>query len=334
MVPGDFVDVIAVFKKDVMGKDESMILLQDVLVLAVAQSTTPEELANETETTQRSGALPKPGATPTPTPVAARVPVAPPQTRTVTLAVTPEAAERLALAEDYGRLRYVVRPIGERSQHAVVPADLATIRSPIQSAQAQIVATEISPANVKVGDTVAVQITVKNVSDRPLLTHGPAPGFTYVQGQTYFSQDFAAQPGRWRVGIATAGMDATEVPYRWGLGADLAPGTSTTVTGYIKIAHDFKPTNFWAAIVEEPANVVQTGVGTTLVTAMPENLAVVAVDSANVRSGPSIAASVLDEVQYGTELEILGSSADWFRVRLPDRREGWVAGGWIVTAGR
>ncbi len=79
---------------------------------------------------------------------------------------------------------------------------------------------------------------------------------------------------------------------------------------------------------------VQTGVGMTLVTSMPENVAVVAVDAANVRSGPSVASSVMDQVPYGTELEILGNSADWFKVRLPDKREGWVAAGWIVTAGR
>ena len=72
----------------------------------------------------------------------------------------------------------------------------------------------------------------------------------------------------------------------------------------------------------------------TLVTSLPENLAIVAVDSANVRSGPSISASVIDQVRYGTELQIIGQSADWFKIKLPDQREGWVAAGWIVTASR
>src|SRR5437870_2338486 len=39
IVPGQHIDVVAVFKKDTLGKDESMIMLQDVLVLAVAQAT-------------------------------------------------------------------------------------------------------------------------------------------------------------------------------------------------------------------------------------------------------------------------------------------------------
>ena len=44
IVPGQHVDVVAVFKKDTLGKDESMIMLQDVLVLAVAQATSADQL--------------------------------------------------------------------------------------------------------------------------------------------------------------------------------------------------------------------------------------------------------------------------------------------------
>jgi hypothetical protein len=53
----------------------------------------------------------------------------------------------------------------------------------------------ISPTNTKVGDTINVKITVKNTSDKPLQTMGPEPGYTYVQGQTYFTQQFASDPG-------------------------------------------------------------------------------------------------------------------------------------------
>jgi Flp pilus assembly protein CpaB len=345
VAPGDFVDVIAVFNKDTLGKDQSMLLLQDVQVLAVAQNTSADQLPRQGAPNSSAGApqtnaslqvpgrsgttsLPLPGATPV------GVPFADAQTRTVTLAVDPEAAERLALAEDYGHLRYIVRPGAERTQSSVVPADLGTLISPIQVAAGQIIATEISPTNTKVGDTLDVKITVKNTSDKPLQTMGPEPGFTYVQGQTYFTQQFASDPGKWRVAIGTAGLDATEMPYRWGLGGDLAPGASTTVTGHIKVTQDFKTTNFWAALVNEPSTIVQTGVGMTLVTSLPDNLAIVAVDAANVRSGPSIASSVLDQVKYGTELQIVGQSADWFKIKLPDQREGWVAAGWIVTAAR
>ena len=334
IVPGDYVDVMAVFNKDVMGKDQSMILLQDVQVLAVAQSTSADQLPRAGQDPSQQAPAPKSPSVAAPTPTPVRVPVAAPQTRTVTLAVEPEAAERLALAEAHGNLIYVVRPSAERNQSAVLPADLSTLSSPIQAAQAQIIATEISPTNVKVGDTLTVNITVKNISDKPLQTQGPQPGYTYVQGQTYYSQQFASEPGKWRVGIGSAGLDSTDLPYRWGLGGDLAPGASTTVTGQIKITSDFQPTNFWASVVNEPSTMVQTGVGMTLITSLPQSVAIVAVDAANVRSGPSIASSVLDQVKYGTQLDIIGQSADWYKIRLPDQREGWVAAGWIVTAGR
>ena len=106
------------------------------------------------------------------------------------------------------------------------------------------------------------------------------------------------------------------------------------MTGQIKLTADFRATNFWAAVVSEPAKIVQNGVGITLITAMPENVAVVAVDAANARSGPSIASSVIDQVPYGTEVEIVGQSADWFKVKLPDQRVAWMAAGWIVVPGR
>jgi pilus assembly protein CpaB len=373
IVPGDRVDVIATFTKDVMGKDQAMILLQNVPVLAVAQSTSPEELepaaygtptaavAPKAAAPPKTAAAPKsaPGAatkgsTPTAangapsapavaladdkvlpaTPTPAAVKAAPPKTKTVTLAVAPESAERLALAEDMGNLRYVLRRTGDTDTPKVAPADLATIMSPITPASAEILAVEISPTNVKVGDSLHVKVTVKNTSDKPLQTQDPAPGYAYVQGQTYYSQQFPSEPGKWRVAVGSAGLDATELPFRWGLGGDLAPGASTTVEGEIKVIYDFKPTNFWAAVVEEPSKVVQNGAGMTMVTALPENVAVVSVDVANIRSGPSIASSVIDQMKYGTQLQIVGQSADWFKVQLPDRRQGWVAAGWIVSAGR
>jgi Flp pilus assembly protein CpaB len=364
IVPGQHVDVVAVFTKDTLGKDQSMIMLQDILVLAVAQSTSADQLVPVITPTAAAArgntraaapaaaaapalgattrATPIPAATATPTQVADssalaptdRLPAAPLQAKTVTVAVAPEAVERLALAKDHGHLSYVIRPTSERTQQSLLPADLGTLASPLEAAAAEILATEISPTNVKVGDTLTVKITIKNTSDKPLQTMGPAPGFTYVQGQTYYTQQFASQPGKWRVAIGSAGLDSTELPYRWGLGADLAPGASTTVTGQIKLTADFRATNFWAAIVSEPAKIVQNGVGITLITAMPENVAVVTVDSANARSGPSIASSVIDQVPYGTELEIVGQSADWFKVKLPDQRVAWMAAGWIVVPGR
>ena len=345
IAPGDHVDVVGVFNKDTLGKDQSMILLQDVPVLAVGQATSVDQLARApsangstaaTASARTNSPITVPGSNPSaPAPTATPALGQPEalQARTLTLAVDPEAAERLALAENNGQLRYIIRPSDDRD------AVVGRARRPGHAGQsartnrlARSPPSRSRPTNVKVGDTIDVKITVKNVSNQPLQTQDPQPDYTYVQGQTYFTQGFNSDPGKWRVAIGTAGPTPTDLPYRWGFGGDLAPGASTTVTGHIKITSDFKATNFWAALVQEPSTVAQTGVGITLVTSLPQNLAIIAVDVANVRSGPSIASSVIDQVKYGTQLEITGQNADWFKIKLPDQREGWVAAGWIVTA--
>src|SRR5579859_842857 len=48
IAPGDYVDVLGVFTANTLGKDQSMILLQDVLVLAVAQNTSADQLPRQT----------------------------------------------------------------------------------------------------------------------------------------------------------------------------------------------------------------------------------------------------------------------------------------------
>jgi hypothetical protein len=170
-------------------------------------------------------------------------------------------------------------------QAPLLPAPTLTTSAPPVQAPLRIVSAQITPTSITTGDTVDIEITVENTSTAVVQTMGPEPGFTYVQGQTYFTQQYASDPGKWRVAIGTAGLDTTELPYRWGLGENLAPGATTTVIGHIKVTQDFKATNFWAALVNEPGTVVQTGVDMTLVTSLPEHLAIVAVDAADSRGG-------------------------------------------------
>ena len=86
--PGDFVDVVAVFDVRVAGKDTAVTVLQNVEVLAVGNRLEADD-----------------GATATAKAVA----------KTVTLAVTPEDAQQLALAEERGKLHLSLRPLGEKS---------------------------------------------------------------------------------------------------------------------------------------------------------------------------------------------------------------------------
>jgi hypothetical protein len=189
------------------------------------------------------------------------------------------------------------------------------------------VAASISPTDVRLGDNINITFTVKNTSNKTLETMGPEPGFTYVQGESYTMQKFASEPAKWRVGIATAGLESVDLQYRWGLGAPLAPGATTTVTDHIRVSQWFESTNFWAAIVEEPSDVVQSGVGMTLITSPSEPRAILVVDAADVRSDASMDARVLEQIKYGIDLQVIGISrgADWLKIKLPDHSEGWVA---------
>jgi pilus assembly protein CpaB len=335
---GDRVDVIGSFDKDKMGKDEAVIVLQNVEVLAVAQTpegdqgpATPPGVTDQVAGKVNAPAVP--GTTPTgPTPTATPVkPKTQPEARTVTLAVSPEQSQRLVLAEDQGRLRLALRPAKDTSTVEIPEATLSQIRSPIEQPSVQITSVQFSPTTAKAGDTLKIQMVVKNTSNKPVPSQGPSPEFTYVQGQTFFSQNFPSQEGKFRVGVSFDGQPSAPFPYRWGFGGDLAPGASVTVTGYVKLTYDLKPTNFWAGIIQEPGTFLQDNVGTTLITVLPTNVAVIAVDAANVRSGPDVASSVISKLNYGTEVPILGQEKDWFKIKLPDGREGFVAAGWIIA---
>ena len=329
IIPGDFVDVIGIFDKDTMGKDMAVIILQNMEVLAVAQSIEGEVAPEAPKGPVQEVGDQLKAPQPTPTPVVKAKPQ--PQAKTVTLAVTPEEAQRLVLAEARGSLRLALRPAKEVTRVDLPPALLGTIQSPLEPAQALITGVEISPTNARVGDTMVVRVTVKNTSTASLRTQGPGPEFAYIQGQTFHSQNFPSQEGAWRVGVNLDTQTPVPFPYRWGFGADLPPGASTTVTGSIKLAFDLKATKVWAGLIKEPATVVQDNVGTTLVTVVPTDVAVISVDVANVRSGPGIDSSVIAQMKYGTQLPIVGHQADWYRVKLPDGREGYVAAGWIVA---
>jgi hypothetical protein len=202
-----------------------------------------------------------------------------------------------------------------------------------------IVATEISPTTVKVGDTFDVKITVRNISDKPLQSVGPEPGYTYVEGQTYSTKKFDFVPGKWWVGVTMMGLDCAQLPYRWGLGGDLAPGATTTINGHIQVTQNFQSTQVSSGLQNGGTQEGGGGAYVALVPALSDTAAVptsdtawVSVDAANVRSSPSVAASVLQQVKYGTQLRIIGQNADWFRVRLSDQSQGWVAAGWIITS--
>ncbi len=108
ILPGDYVDIVALYNVDFPGKDGNkqtvdkylvQTVLQNVQVLAVAQTVV--DLV--------------PDATPSPSGQEARNSEAKPDpaASTVTLALSPEEAERLYLAEANGQLRMSLRAYGD-----------------------------------------------------------------------------------------------------------------------------------------------------------------------------------------------------------------------------
>jgi hypothetical protein len=103
---------------------------------------------------------------------------------------------------------------------------------------------------VGAGQIVTVNITVRNNGDLPLQTQGPNPDFQYEEGETFYSRGFPDTQGAFRVGVDFDRRTGIDHPYRWGLGAPLAPGQSTTITGTIRLKNP-QSQNYWAGLVQE-----------------------------------------------------------------------------------
>ncbi len=118
ILPGDLVDVIAILKEDTVGIDKAVTLVQNVEVLAVAQ------------TAQEPIPAARPTGTPTPSAVTGTLGERPedvqanPKARTVTLAVTPEQAQLLALVQSKGELALALRSFGDKAPVSPPETDL------------------------------------------------------------------------------------------------------------------------------------------------------------------------------------------------------------------
>lgn len=135
IVPGDHVDVMALFSAGVLGdsasaqgsqagQDSAAIVLQNIEVLAVAQElqgviAEPQGTAagigsklsgnSSRPDTQRQEAVARPNA------------------RTVTMAVTPEQAQKLILAEEKGKIRLALRAVEDTQPVQIGPTLLKDV---------------------------------------------------------------------------------------------------------------------------------------------------------------------------------------------------------------
>lgn len=145
IIPGDRVDVYALFDLkeperaaapafpsptpipyERVPQRNTMIalILQNVEVLAVAQSVEGVDPRGTNEQLMDQVVGQSNGANGTP-PTAKARPV--PQARTVTVSVTPADAEKLILAEERGKIRLALRPAAEQGQVEVEPLELRQV---------------------------------------------------------------------------------------------------------------------------------------------------------------------------------------------------------------
>jgi len=121
ILPGDLVDVIAILQADLVGVDKAVTLIQNIEVLAVAQKA-QEPIPPAAETTPDGQA-----ATPVASGTLGERPsdVKPnPSARTVTLAVTQDQAQLLALVQAQGDLALSLRSFGDRATGTPAETDL------------------------------------------------------------------------------------------------------------------------------------------------------------------------------------------------------------------
>jgi hypothetical protein len=139
----------------------------------------------------------------------------------------------------------------------------------VPTPQPTLTAVQFAPTMLEVGQILQVSITVRNDSGDPLPTQNPPPGFVYDENESFVSRGFRDEEAAFRVGVEFEGRSGrVDHPYRWGLGAPLAPGQSVTVTGGIRLRQAQRK-NFWAGLVQEQIAWHADQVGAQAVTITP-----------------------------------------------------------------
>jgi pilus assembly protein CpaB len=358
--PGDHVDVLAFFELEVKdftiksaeptatsdengdNSDEnepdykqyvSTYIVQNVEVLAVSQAVTPDELGVNSNST-----LP----TPTPAGTSAATdeaqPVARPDAKSVTLAVTPEEAQRLLLAaqtvkNEKGSLRLAMRAPGDTTTVDLDAAQLGNIplgellgdvNQPMVPTDVVITQATFTQRVLASGTVLEFQATVKNISDRTIKSGSDAPPeYEYTQGVAYDALGFFPKANTYRIGLSFAGAYPNQYPYRWALGQDLEPGQSVDVVGSVRLTEPTAATKYWLGVIQEPNVVTQDGVNVSDITVVPSESGTVSTKKAELRSDPSASAAVVVELEKGADLEIVQARGAWFQVRS-GKSEGWI----------
>lgn len=104
---------------------------------------------------------------------------------------------------------------------------------PILSAQLSNVV--IGPRDLRTGDRLEIRATVTNTGTAVLPADWRGAGLDYIEGQDFEQRGLARMNGRFRLAVDLTGAGGQRYAYRWGLGRNLLPGESVTVTGTIQL---------------------------------------------------------------------------------------------------
>jgi hypothetical protein len=155
--------------------------------------------------------------------------------------------------------------------YALLPSirlQIAAALNPRPPATVRLVGARVSPVAVGVGGEVKVELTLVNTGTETLISQGPEPGTTYGEAESFRSVGEPELLGRVRVGVDLEGAADPDHRFRWGLGGDLPPGATRTVTGSIRFdkpgTHALK-----LGIVQEGMAWVLDGVSRTTVVVHP-----------------------------------------------------------------
>jgi hypothetical protein len=125
-----------------------------------------------------------------------------------------------------------------------------------------------TPTTLRAGQLLNVSITIQNNTNDTLATQGPNSGFVYDEGDTFRTRGFPEVTGAFRVGVDFDGRSGVDHPYRWGLGAPLAPEQTATIVGSIRLKNP-QSVKYWVGLVREQVQWLQDDQGTQLVTVKP-----------------------------------------------------------------
>ncbi len=202
----------------------------------------------------------------------------------------------------------------------------------------EIALATFAPTTVDSGEMVNVSITVKNNSNETLPTQGPAPDFVYEEGETFYTRGFPDVKDAFRVGVDFDGRTGIDHPYRWGLGAPLAPGQTATITGSIRLKQT-RAIKYWAGLVREQIAWLEdrAGAQTIAVNAFPANtpqIAQVKLTPTVVNSGDLLHVSITvtnnsDQplATQGPDPGFVYEEGDTFYTRgFPDVNNAWRVG--------